>query len=262
MQDISDRIIVALDVDTFKKAKDLVSKLYPTVKRFKIGSHLFTACGPKVVRMVGERGGKVFLDLKFYDIPKTVGNACCIGTGTGSSADFGPSFVTTSSNSDKEIKDAVQYPVFMMTVHTAAGPEVLQSAVRGAAERAKELGIVGPYIVGVTVLTSENLGTDTLKVVLERAQLAKDAGLDGVVCAGTETKMIREKFGPHFIIVTPGIRAGDSKPDDQKRTVTVQEAIDAGSNFLVVGRPILEAEDPIAAVKRMFSKGETHGRKC
>jgi orotidine-5'-phosphate decarboxylase len=144
----------------------------------------------------------------------------------------------------------------MITVHTTAGIEVLQGAVKGAEERAKELHIDRPYIVGVTLLTSEKIETDTLDIVLNRARSAKEAGLDGVVCSALEAKKIREEFGNEFIIVTPGIRSDNSSKDDQKRTATVIQAVEAGSNFLVIGRPILKAEDPLAAAEEFL--GDLH----
>jgi len=146
----------------------------------------------------------------------------------------------------------VQYPVFMITVPATASIEILKNAVEGATKRARELHIDPPRIVGVTVLTGENLGADTLRVVLERAHNAKDAGLDGVVCAASEAEMIRKEFGEKFIIVTPGIRPKGYKKDDQARVATAQEAIAAGANFIVVGRPILEAKDPLKAAEEII----------
>ncbi len=254
----SPELIVALDVDTLEKAKKLVERLYPTVKLFKIGSQLFTACGPEVVKMVGKKGGRVFLDLKFHDIPNTVQNACYSSTGTGSVITFEStySFITAWLKLKQEVKNAVQYPVFMLTVHATAGMEALRNAVQGAEERAKELHITRPRIVGVTVLTSDNLGTETLKVVLERANNVKQAGLDGVVCSVNEAQAVRKACGEDFIIVTPGIRPKGAEAGDQKRVATAKDAISAGANYIVVGRPILEARDPLEAAKNIIKEME------
>jgi orotidine-5'-phosphate decarboxylase len=224
MQDLKNKLIVALDVDTLEKAKDLVEKLKNEVKCFKIGSQLFTACGPEAVRMVGEKGAKVFLDLKFHDIPNTV-------------------FLAVSSGTSA--------PVVMMTVHTKGGREMLEAALRGAEKKAQELKIPRPFIVGVTRLTSDEDQGNIQAEVLQAARMAKDAGLDGVVCAVSEAAAVRKEFGGGFIIVTPGIRAKNKKTDDQKRTATAAEAIAAGAHFIVVGRPIVEADNPLQALKEL-----------
>ncbi|KPK97743.1 MAG: hypothetical protein AMJ95_07540 [Omnitrophica WOR_2 bacterium SM23_72] len=228
MQDINDKLIVALDVDKLEIAKDLIEDLYPTVKLFKVGSQLFTACGPEAIRMVGEKGGEVFLDLKFHDIPHTVYKAVASGLGP---------------------------HVFMMTLHTLGGLEMLREGIRGAEDETAKQQIKKPILVGVTVLTSEAV---TPEEVLKRALLAKQAGLDGVVCAVSEARLIREKFGREFIIVTPGIRPKGTRTDDQKRVATAQEAIDAGADFIVVGRPILEAKeegkDPLKALQEILGE--------
>jgi len=240
MQEIKDRLIVALDLDTLEKAERLVNTLYPAVKFFKVGSQLFTACGLEAVKMVGEKGAQVFLDLKFYDIPHTVFSAVASGTGLSCALEF------ISANS-------TQFPVFMMTVHTEGDIEMLKAAVRGATEKAKEINIKKPLIVGVTVLTSESGGENLKEILLERVKKAKDAGLDGVVCSTQEVAMIRKEFGKDFIIVTPGIRPKGYKKDDQARVATAQEAIKAGADYLVVGRPVLEAKDPLKVVEEMLN---------
>jgi orotidine-5'-phosphate decarboxylase len=254
MQRISrPEIILALDVDTLEKAKYLVDKLCSKIKKFKIGSQLFTTCGPEAVKMVGERGGKVFLDLKFHDIPKTVYSSIISGTSAGSVA-----VTRYSADVEKEVKHTVTRTVFMMTVHTQGGQLMLEAAAKGAAEKARELGIEKPFIVGVTRLTSDEYNVDTLKEVLRAAQLAKYSGLDGVVCSALEAAEVRKaSYGKDFIIVTPGIRQDKTNTDDQKRTATVKEAIKAGSDFLVIGRPILEADDPVAKTEELL--GELNG---
>ncbi|HNQ49934.1 MAG TPA: orotidine-5'-phosphate decarboxylase [Candidatus Omnitrophota bacterium] len=255
MQDIKDKLIVALDVHTLKEAERFVKILVPAgVRLFKIGSHLFTAYGPETVKMVGKRGGKVFLDLKFHDIPNTVQNACYTSTGTGSVITFASAYSYITSLLAQNVKNAVQYPVFMLTVHAMAGIETLRNAKKGAEEKAKELHIPRPLIVGVTVLTSENLGGDTLRVVLERARNVKESGLDGVVCSAQEARAVREAIGKDFIIVTPGIRAKGADAGDQKRIATAQDALAAGANYIVVGRPILGAKDPVAAIKNIIKE--------
>jgi orotidine-5'-phosphate decarboxylase len=242
-------IILALDVNTLEKAKYFVVKLYPKIKLFKIGSQLFTACGPDVVKMVGDKGGHVFLDLKFYDIPNTVYSSI----GTGSSICLTPHQVDMG----REIKEDITFPVFMMTVHIKGGRPMLEAAVKGAAEKSKELGIEKPFIIGVTRLTSDEDKVDTLQEVLQAAKLAKDSGLDGVVCSALEAIEVRKACGADFIIVSPGIRSDNDAADDQKRTATVTQAVKAGSDFLVIGRPILKADNPLAKTEELL--GDLHG---
>jgi orotidine-5'-phosphate decarboxylase len=242
-------IILALDVDTLEKAKYFVDLLYPKIRLFKIGSQLFTAGGPDVVKMVGDKGGKVFLDLKFHDIPNTV--YCSIGSGSTIS------IVSHRVDVDREIKNDITFPVFMMTVHIKGGRSMLEAAVKGAIEKSKELKIEKPFIVGVTRLTSDDNGKNTLDDVLEAARLAKDSGLDGVVCSALEAAKVREIFGADFLIVTPGIRTSKDVMDDQKRAASVKDAVKAGSNFLVIGRPILKADNPIAKTDELL--GELNG---
>jgi len=222
MPELKDRLIVALDVDALEKAEKIVSALGNKVQFYKVGSQLFTAYGPGAVEMVAKKGGKVFLDLKFHDIPNTVYSATASGT---------------SPN------------VFMMTVHVKGGIGMLKKAAEGAAMRARELNIKKPLVVGVTRLTSEE---STEQDVVDAARMAKEAGLDGVVCSALEAKKIREEFGKDFIIVTPGIRPRGSYSGDQKRVATAREAIEAGADYIVVGRPILEANDPLKAVDELL----------
>lgn len=238
-------LILALDVDTLDQAKYFVDKLYPKIRIFKVGSQLFTAYGPEAVKMVGKKGAKVFLDLKFHDIPRTVFSAVTSGTGIACE----PVFVSSVSNSKEIVKESIPFPVFMMTVHTEGDEAMLKESVKGAVEKAKDLNIEKPFIIGVTVLTSESGGEKVKEIVLERARKAKKAGLDGVVCSVHEAAIIRKEFGKDFLIVTPGIRPKNYKTDDQSRVATVQDAINAGSDFLVIGRPILEAKDSLAAAE-------------
>jgi orotidine-5'-phosphate decarboxylase len=225
MSAISDKLIVALDVDSVEEAERFVKLLRPEVKYFKIGAQLFTVAGPAAVAMAAKYGGKVFLDCKFYDIPNTV--AAAINAGT---AD----------------------PVFMLTVHTKGGKEMMRQAARAAQEKSAKLGINKPYIVGVTVLTSDLAEEQTIDTVLGRARLAKESGLDGVVCSAQETRPVKKEFGKEFLVINPGIRAKNAPRDDQKRTATAEEALAAGADFIVVGRPILKADDPLAAARALL----------
>ena len=247
MPELKDKLIVALDVATPEEAERFVNILYPTVKYFKVGSSLFPAWGTDVIRMVGKKGGRVFLDLKFYDIPNTVYGAAASGTSSCIAAYSIPSGLDEEKTEGQVTKHLCP-PVFMMTLHTLGGLEMLKAGVRGAENEATKHGIKKPILVGVTVLTSEPAAPEE---VLERAHLAKTAGLDGVVCAVSEASRIRKEFGREFIIVTPGIRRKGAKTDDQKRVDTAEEAIAAGADYLVVGRPILEAKDPLKAVNEL-----------
>jgi orotidine-5'-phosphate decarboxylase len=209
------KLIVALDVDSFKKAKNLVDKLYPAIKTFKVGLQLFTCCGPAIIKFIRKKGARVFLDLKFFDIPNTVRNA---------------------------VKQAAKLKVFMLTVHLSAGKEMLK-ALTDIPNR--------PKIVGVTVLTSQK-ERNTKAKVLNLAKLAKETGLDGVVCSVREAALVRKRFGKNFLIVTPGIRPKGAPAGDQKRTATAAEAVKAGSDFLVAGRPIIDAKDPLKAAQYLL----------
>jgi len=238
---LKDKLIVALDVDSVEAAETFLNALAGEVKYFKVGGQLFTASGPKAVEMVAEKGAKVFLDLKFYDIPRTVYSSTATASAMLTSG-------LSQSDISNGIKGIIEPPVFMMTVHVEGGREMLQAALNGASEKSKILGIKRPLIVGVTRLTSNAGEQNLVKIVLEMAKLSKDAGLDGVVCSVHEAAAIRKEFGREFVIVTPGIRPKNAKPDDQKRVATAEEALSAGSDFLVVGRPILQAPDPLQAL--------------
>jgi orotidine-5'-phosphate decarboxylase len=216
------KIILALDVDNLKKAKYFVHKLYPKIKIFKVGVQLFTACGPKVVELINKKGAEVFLDLKFFDIPNTVANA---------------------------VRQAVRLRVKMLTLHILGDEEMLRQAVAVAKAEARHLKIKRPLLIGVTVLTSKEAKSSD---VLTLAKIGLESGLDGVVCSAREAAFLRKKINRKFVIVTPGIRPGGASRDDQKRTATVAEAIRAGSDFLVIGRLILETKEPVKIVKGLF----------
>ena len=225
------RILVALDVPSADAALSLADTLRGAVGGFKIGSQLFTAAGPGVVRHMVERGDRVFLDLKFHDIPNTVAGAIQ------SSADLG---------------------VWMVNVHASGGRPMMEAARKAADER-RAPGREKPLVIAVTVLTSLDAQTlasvgvsaSPLEQVVRMAELAKAAGLDGVVASPQETAAIRKACGPDFVIVTPGIRGGSAAAgkDDQQRTMSPAEAVAAGSSYLVIGRPITGAADPAEAAR-------------
>jgi len=226
-------ILVALDVPTADAALKLAEQLAPVVGGFKIGSELFTAAGPDIVKRIRELGGMVFLDLKFHDIPNTVAKA---------------------------VASATRLDVQMLTIHTTGGFEMMRAAEKSAQDAAKSLGLQPPLVLGVTVLTSFNNETlveigceaDTEKQVLRLAQLAVKSGLRGLVCSPLEIAALRKILPAHIQLVTPGIRTGEEKADDQKRTLTPREAISAGANWLVIGRPIYAAENPRAAAEKIL----------
>lgn len=215
-------LIIALDVDSYARAKHFVDLLYPKIKIFKVGSMLFTACGPKIIEYIRKKKAEVFLDLKFLDIPNTVANSVAM---------------------------AGRHQVKMLTLHISGGKQMLAAAVKKAKEEPRRLKLKPPLLIGVTVLTSQEARP---KEILKLAKLGLDCGLDGVVCSPQEIKLLRENIPRKFIIVTPGIRLKSAPADDQKRTATAVEAIKAGSDFLVVGRPILEARDPLAVAAELL----------
>ena len=216
-----DKIIIALDVNTIKQEQRLLDILSPHVKIFKIGMELFYSCGAKAVELVKKYDREVFLDLKFHDIPNTVKNASKVATKLG---------------------------VFMFNVHASGGSDMMKAALEGAEEESEKMGIGKPKILGVTVLTSIESSQDQ---VLNLARSAKESGIDGVVASAQEAKVIRKKLGEDFLIVTPGIRPKDTEKQDQKRTATPQEALQAGADYIVIGRPVTKAKDPKKALEAM-----------
>ena len=227
-------IIAALDVPTAEQALILAEAIAPSVGAFKIGSELFTNAGPDIVKKIRAMGAMVFLDLKFHDIPNTVAKA---------------------------VISAVQLDVQMLTVHTSGGFEMLRAAEQAAEETAWKLGRTPPLVLGVTVLTSLNtaalrevgLDVNVDYQVRRLATLATKAGLRGLVCSPQEVAGLRQVVPPAMQLVTPGIRTGTEKADDQKRTLTPREAIQAGASWLVIGRPIYAAENPRAAAEQILS---------
>lgn len=226
-------ILLALDVPSADKALALVRDLAPVVAGFKIGSELFTSAGPELVRQVRATGGLVFLDLKFHDIPNTVAKA---------------------------VAAATRLDVQMLTVHTAGGFEMMRAAEESAQNTAREAGREAPLVLGVTVLTSmdthslgevgadENVGGQVERL----ATLALRAGLRGLVCSPLEITGLRQLISGEVELVTPGIRFGAETRDDQKRTLSAKEALNAGATWLVIGRPIYAAPDPRAAAEAIF----------
>ena len=228
----TDRIFVALDTTDVEEARSLARRLKGSVGGAKLGLEFFTANGAGGVRAIGKAGMPLFLDLKFHDIPNTVAGA---------------------------VRAAVKLRPRIMTIHAGGGPAMMRAAAEAATEASKEQNVKRPLIVGVTVLTS--LDTDDLTAVgqngppadqvVRLAQLAKESDLDGVVCSPKEAALVRQACGPDFKLVVPGIRPSLSLSGDQKRTAGPADAVNAGADYLVIGRPITRAPDPAAAARAM-----------
>jgi orotidine-5'-phosphate decarboxylase len=224
-------LLVALDVDTAAEALALADTLRGVAGGFKIGSRLFTAEGPAIVSRLVGRGDRVFLDLKFHDIPSTVAGA---------------------------VDAATRLGVWMLNVHASGGVEMMRAARAAACETSARTGSPAPLVIAVTVLTSLERGAltqlgvaDDVEQHVDRlARLTGEAGLDGVVASPREAARIRQWAGGRFLIVTPGIRTG-GHADDQARTAGAADALRAGASYLVVGRPIIKAADPRAAAEKM-----------
>lgn len=225
------KMIFALDVDHFEEAQQLVLEFKDHVGMFKVGKQLFTQCGPKIVDYIKMKNSKVFLDLKYHDIPNTVAKASV---------------------------EAAKLGVDILNVHASGGFPMMSEAKRALVEAGKNPNIQRPKIIGVTVLTSlddnelKRVGFNIPVIELTRrlATLAKEAGLDGVVAGGSEIEMIREICGKDFLIITPGVRL-EEKRDDQKRTVTPHEAIKRGASYIVLGRAVRDAPDPKGLLKKI-----------
>ena len=244
--DPRNKLILALDVPTFDEARKIVETLGDAVTTYKVGYQQFVAYGPFIVRYLAAQGKRVFLDLKFHDIPNTVANAVFSAVGL--------SVAPHDALDIKGEKSKVFAPLFMLTIHTQGGAEMMKAAVDAAHKRAQELGVQRPLVVGVTVLTSDAATGDTSRLVLERARLAKASGLDGVVASAQEAAMLRKELGKDFVIVTPGIRPIGGDAADQKRVETPASAIKNGASFLVVGRPIVQAKDPKVVAESMVKE--------
>ncbi len=221
-------VIVALDFSTEKQTMQLVDQLDPALCRLKVGKELFTRCGPALVKQLVDKKFDVFLDLKYHDIPNTVAHACA------AAADLG---------------------VWMLNVHALGGEKMMHAARQALLDKD------APLLIAVTWLTSSGqqeldaLGINTTPhdMVLRLAAMTQNAGLDGVVCSAQEVPLLRQNMGKGFILVTPGIRLADSAKDDQTRVVTPKKAIDDGSSYLVIGRPITQAKDPCKVLRTIIS---------
>jgi len=221
------KIIVALDYPEAVPALELVARLEPALCRLKVGKELFTAAGPQLVEQFMRRGFEVFLDLKFHDIPNTVAQAC---------------------------KAAAALGVWMVNVHALGGRRMMEAAREAVAQATKP-----SKLIAVTVLTSMaqedlteiGIAATPADLVLRLATLARDSGLDGVVCSAQEAALLRQHCGSEFSLVTPGIRPADAAADDQSRIMTPRAALEAGSSYLVIGRPITRAADPLKALQEI-----------
>ena len=234
-----DKLIVALDVDSADRALDLFEALRDTVSMFKVGMQLFTATGPDLVRRIIAGGGSVFLDLKYHDIPNTVAAAGI---------------------------EATRLGISIFNVHASGGAEMMRRTSEAVAETATREGLPKPKVIAVTLLTSLNqqsldqigINGEPSSVVTRLARSAADCGLDGVVASPQEIEIIRQTISkPDFVVVTPGIRSSTDLSDDQRRTLTAAGAIRAGADYLVVGRPILNADDPVDQARQFVLEIES-----
>ena len=225
---MENRIIIPLDLD-YSQAISIAKTLDPNICRLKVGSQLFTSSGPKVIKELHSLGFDIFLDLKFHDIPNTV---------------------------HESIKSAADLGVWMVNVHASGGSKMLEASNKAL------LGYENPpLLIGVTVLTSlseeeiKEIGLKGIQgQVLQLAGLVKDNGLDGVVCAASDTTAIKSKFGEDFLAVTPGIRPANSSTNDQSRIATPSEAIKNGSDYLVIGRPVTGSKNPKDALEKIYKE--------
>lgn len=233
LQPYKQRLMLALDVDSREKAEEWVHKLKPHIGYFKVGLQLFTKEGPELVRSIRARGGRIFLDVKYHDIPNTVAKAC---------------------------EAATSLQVDFINVHALGGKAMMQAAAQALSATAERMRVPKPRLLAVTILTSHDAKSVKKDIGLKGspeaevkrlALAAKAAGCDGVVCSPQEIGVVRKACGPDFIIVTPGVRPAGAAKQDQKRTLTAGQAVAAGANFLVVGRPITEAPEPAVAVETL-----------
>ncbi len=220
-------VIVALDFADEKQTLQFVRKLSPEFCQIKIGKELFTATGRHLVEQLVNQGFKVFLDLKYHDIPNTVASAC---------------------------KIAAQMGVWMVDMHASGGQRMMEAAAEAVSQFQQR-----PYLIGVTVLTSmaqtdlAQTGVDRSidEQVMHLARLSQQSGLDGVVCSAQEAVILRDQIGKEFLLVTPGIRLNSKSEDDQRRIMTPKEALAAGSSYLVMGRPITRSADPVLLLQQI-----------
>jgi orotidine-5'-phosphate decarboxylase len=231
LQPYKQRLMLALDVDSRERAEEWVHKLKPHLGYFKVGLQLFTKEGPELVRSIRSRGGRIFLDVKYHDIPNTVARAC---------------------------EAAASLQVDFINVHALGGKAMMQAAAQALAKASERMRVPKPRLLAVTILTSHDARSVKKDIglrgrpdaeVKRLALAAKAAGCDGVVCSPREIAIVRKACGPGFLIVTPGVRPAGAAKQDQKRTLTAGQALAAGADYLVVGRPITEAADPAEAVR-------------
>ncbi|MFK5894570.1 MAG: orotidine-5'-phosphate decarboxylase [Pseudomonadota bacterium] len=229
-QSTDPKIIIALDYSDEQSAMAMVKQLSPTLCRIKIGKELFVSSGPQLIEKIAKLGFDIFLDLKFHDIPNTVAGAC---------------------------RAAANLGVWMVNVHASGGLKMMQAA-REAIENSSHK----PLLIAVTILTSlddkalTEIGykNNTQQQVLQLAKLTQNAGLDGVVCSPLEAQLIKAETNKDFLLITPGVRPKGSKVNDQSRIMTPKQALEAGSNYLVIGRPITAAENPLKALELIASE--------
>lgn len=225
-------VIVALDFANENDTLAFVRQLDPSLCQLKIGKELFTATGRNLVEKLIHQGFKVFLDLKYHDIPNTVAKAC---------------------------KVAAQMGVWLVDMHASGGRRMMEAAAEAVANETHK-----PHLIGVTVLTSmeqndlREIGFQAApnELVCNWAKLAQSSGLDGVVCSAQEAAMLRQEIGKAFLLVTPGIRLNTNNQDDQRRIMTPEQALNAGSNYLVMGRPITQAQNPVALLRQINEQAQ------
>ena len=234
---MKEKLVLALDVDNKEKAETLVKELKDYVGVFKVGKELFTAEGPSIFKMIRDNGGKIFADLKYHDIPNTVASAA---------------------------RTLVRHGVEIFNVHASGGYEMMKKTREAIEDESAKLGVKRPVFLAVTVLTSLNdddmkrikVSESAKEHVLTLAKLAKEAGADGIVCSPQEIEMIKREIGADFITLTPGVRPVWAAAGDQKRVMTPKEAVDKGTDYIVVGRPITGAADRIDAARKIVMEME------
>ncbi len=224
------KVIVALDYPGEKQAFELIDQLQPELCRLKVGKEMFTLLGPSFVEKIQSKGFEVFLDLKYHDIPNTVARAC---------------------------KTAADLGVWMMNVHASGGRRMMEAAAEAISNHKKR-----PYLIAVTVLTSMSqedlnelgISLTPAEQALRLASLAKSSGLHGVVCSAQEASQMNKQLGNEFLLVSPGIRPAGSSQDDQRRIMTPVDAVNAGSDYLVIGRPVTQSDDPLGVLRTINSE--------
>lgn len=234
---VKEKLVLALDVDTKERARELVIELKEYVGVFKVGKELFTAEGPAIFDIIKENGGKIFADLKYHDIPTTVAKAG---------------------------RTLVRHGVEIFNVHASGGYDMIKKTREAIDEEAQKLGVKRPILLAVTVLTSlSDEDMKRIKVsesaadhVMTLAKLAKEAGADGIVCSPQEIEAVKRELGKDFITLTPGVRPVWSEKGDQKRVMTPKEAVEKGTDYIVVGRPITGAENRKEAAKKIIEEME------